>query len=125
METLDNLIRINLNEWQNVRKNEYPIALHWSPNIFNEMYGILFNMKAKAKTSIITKVDGLPGYNNLKACWDLFEVRFPDMANDVRNNLFNGTELGDYVMRCGGAGNARNNIVSRVKHVIFKPDVVN
>lgn len=42
-ETIYNLIKTNLNEWEKIRKREYPVALHWSPNIFNEMYNFYKN----------------------------------------------------------------------------------
>ena len=58
-ETIYNLIKINLNEWEKVRKREYPIALHWSPNISNEMYYLYKNNilpKERFKTSSNTSL---------------------------------------------------------------------
>ena len=34
IEIVYNLIKLNLNEWKNIKKREYLIVLHWSPVIF-------------------------------------------------------------------------------------------
>ena len=79
IETIDALIKNNLNQLQQLRKKEYPLCIKWHPEIFKEIYNYYKYKKLPAER-----------FKNTTNA-SLYISRFKELAN--KSFYLNGSRL--------------------------------